>query len=156
MIKSFLSFASHPLTLLFSTVIGNACISYFEESAIMAISWYIPIICAVFCDLVSGIRASIWRGEEIKFSHGMRRLVSKLLVYFLWVVTSVTIAHQYENDAACNWLMGVVLAVEVGSCISNILEPHGIKINLNAVLEWLGERLNVGNLGKLISKDKEK
>lgn len=154
MIKTFLSFVCHPLTLLVSTVIGNACISYFEESAIMAIGWCVPIFFAVFCNLVAEIRATMWRGEELEFGNDVRKLITKLIVYFLWVVTSVTIAHQYENNTICKWLMGIVLVIELISCIGNILEPHGMKLNMNAILEWLGEKLHVGNLSNMITKNK--
>lgn len=126
------------IVILTSGIVIPTALAFLQEAVIVMVPWMITLIFAVLADLAAGLWKSYKLGIEIRVSRGLRETMGKLLVYlaFVCMVACVNVAYAGEFQFA-KWAAGLVIAVEFGSTIGNILKPHGINISLSAILKAL-------------------
>jgi hypothetical protein len=99
----------------------------------------------VFADLHTGIKAAEFRGETIR-SHGLRRTVSKIVLYFIAILLSEGMKYvfHFPNWADVSFLVaGLIAVTEFKSNLENISEFTqkdywgAIARRLPNVLDWI-------------------
>lgn len=95
------------------------------------IPWLLVTLAVILCDLVAGIRYSVFRGDEVRFSSAVRRTMGKIVSYFTFVLMvcmiNVACGNEYPIERfACLF----VCFVESCSILGNILKPKGIDFNV--------------------------
>lgn len=112
--------------------------AFLQEALIVMVPWAITMFTVVIADLAAGLWKSYKLGIEIRFSRGLRETMGKILVYFAFVcmIACINVAIAGEFQFA-RWAAGIIIGIEFGSIVSNILKPHGINISLSAILKAL-------------------
>lgn len=154
MFKAINIFLTKPSMVFSHTLLGMACMTYMADAVELAFKWFLPILFLIICDLASGIHCAKYRNEDIHFSQAMRRTGNKLLVYLCWVVFAVTAGMLYESNRFIAFAMSIIIFIEGGSCVSNLLEPRGLMLNWKAVMKWIGTKFNLGDMSDIIEKKK--
>ena len=126
----------HNIILLTSGVVIPTAFAFLQEAMIVMVPWIITMFFIVMADLAAGVWKSYKLGIELRFSRGLRETMGKLLVYFAFVcmVACINVAYAGEFQFA-KWASGLVIVIEFGSIIGNILKPHGINISLSAIIK---------------------
>lgn len=137
-----------------SSLFGAAAISYINATLTEALMWIVPVLFVVGADLGAGIRAARYRGERVRFSTASRRTLNKVFCYGCWIFTCVALNERYETEW-CAWFgMGIVFLIEGLSFISNILEPHGVKLSPRGIMKYIGSKFfHSEGLEDIIEKD---
>ncbi len=126
----------HNMVMLASGIIVPTAFAFLQEALIVMVPWIITMFFVILADLAAGVWKSYKLGIELRFSRGLRETMGKLLVYFAFVcmVACINVAYKGEFQFA-KWAAGIVIAIEFGSIIGNILKPHGINISLSAIIK---------------------
>lgn len=100
------------------------------------VPWIITMFFVVLADLAAGLWKSYKLGIQIRVSRGLRETMGKLLVYlaFVCMIACINVAYQADFQFA-KWAAGLIIAIEFGSIISNLLKPHGINVSLTAIIK---------------------
>lgn len=122
--------------MLTSGVIIPTAFAFLQDALLVMVPWMITMFFIVIADLAAGVWKSYKLGIELRFSRGLRETMGKLLVYFAFVcmVACINVAYKGEFQFA-KWAAGIVIAIEFGSIIGNLLKPHGINISLSAIIK---------------------
>lgn len=104
----------------------------------------------VGADMLTGVWAAYKRGESIK-SAGLRRTVSKLLIYQVAVITGFIVQQYLAGDIIpiVKIIGGVIGLVELKSILENANSISGTDL-FKMILERLGSQ---NDIKKLIDKD---
>ena len=126
----------YNMVLLASGIIVPTAFAFLQEALIVMVPWIITMFFVILADLAAGVWKSYKLGIELRFSRGLRETMGKLLVYFAFVcmVACINVAYKGEFQFA-KWAAGIVIAIEFGSIIGNLLKPHGINISLSAIIK---------------------
>lgn len=126
----------HNMVMLASGIIIPTAFAFLQEALIVMVPWIITMFFVILADLAAGVWKSYKLGIELRFSRGLRETMGKLLVYFAFVcmVACINVAYKGEFQFA-KWAAGIVIAIEFGSIIGNLLKPHGINISLSAIIK---------------------
>ena len=126
----------HNMVMLASGIIVPTAFAFLQEALIVMVPWIITMFFVILADLAAGVWKSYKLGIELRFSRGLRETMGKLLVYFAFVcmVACINVAYKGEFQFA-KWAAGIVIAIEFGSIIGNLLKPHGINISLSAIIK---------------------
>lgn len=155
MIKFCLTIANNPLVVLLSTLMGATAIAYLQATLIEALYWLLPVVMIIGADLITGINAAHFRKEEVRWSTALRRTMNKFFSYGCWIVTCVALNERYETEL-CAWVgMGIVFFIEGISFLTNLLEPHGIKLSIKGLLRVIGGKVKLENLEDVIDDEKK-
>ena len=94
----------------------------------------------IFADLISGILAAKKRGEPIS-SAGLRRTISKVLVYNLAVISGFLVETYMVSGLlpVSKLISGVIALVELKSILENLNTINGTDI-FKTVLDSLGSK----------------
>jgi len=124
------------MVMLASGIIVPTAFAFLQEALIVMVPWIITMFFVILADLAAGVWKSYKLGIELRFSRGLRETMGKLLVYFAFVcmVACINVAYKGEFQFA-KWAAGIVIAIEFGSIIGNLLKPHGINISLSAIIK---------------------
>lgn len=126
----------YNIVMLTSGVIIPTAFAFLQDALLVMVPWMITMFFIVIADLAAGVWKSYKLGIELRFSRGLRETMGKLLVYFAFVcmVACINVAYAGEFQFA-KWAAGIVIAIEFGSIIGNLLKPHGINISLSAIIK---------------------
>lgn len=126
----------HNMVLFASGIIVPTAFAFLQEALVVMVPWIITMFFVILADLAAGVWKSYKLGIELRFSRGLRETMGKLLVYFAFVcmVACINVAYKGEFQFA-KWAAGIVIAIEFGSIIGNLLKPHGINISLSAIIK---------------------
>lgn len=126
----------HNIVVLTSGLVIPTAFAFLQEALVVMIPWMITMFFVVLADLAAGVWKSYKLGIELRFSRGLRETMGKLLVYFAFVcmIACINVAFKGEFQFA-KWAAGLVIAIEFGSIIANILKPHGINISMSAIIK---------------------
>ena len=129
---------SHNLILAASGVVIPTAFAFLQEALLVMVPWVITMFFVILADLAAGLWKSYKLGIEIRFSRGLRETMGKMLVYFAFtcMIACINVALAGEFQFA-KWAAGIVIAIEFGSIVANLLKPHGINISLSAVIKAL-------------------
>lgn len=160
----------HNVVLATSGVVIPTAFAFLQEALIVMVPWAITMFFVILTDLAAGLWKSYKLGIELRFSRGLRETMGKMLVYFAFVcmVACVNVAIA-EDFQFAKYAALLIIAIEFGSIISNILKPHGINISLSAILkailqksplpitcEEANEIVKEEKLEEIIKEEKEK
>lgn len=121
-----------------SSGITTAVALFWEKSVVIMIPWLLSILASVIADLASGRYKARRLGIHFAWSTAFRESIGKLTVYFGFIMAAAMFDVAAEGNATiAKWLCIFVSAVEIGSVVSNILAPHGIKLSLKAILKFI-------------------
>jgi phage-related holin len=110
-------------------------IGFIQNSIQIMIPWLIVMFVVILTDLISGIRKSTKLGVEVSPSTAFRETMGKMVTYFSWVIMVCLVdVAMGGNATAAKWGCLLVIAIEGGSIVSNILKPHGVEVSLNGIL----------------------
>lgn len=111
-------------------------LTFLGEAITLMIPWFVVMFTIVFCDLAAGLWKSYKLKINIRLSKACRETMGKLIVYFAFVIMicCINVALNGTFDFA-KWSALLIVCVEGGSIVANILKPHGINISLNAILK---------------------
>lgn len=116
--------------------------AFIQESLSHMVPWLIATFAVIVCDLCFGVRKSLLLKEEIRISKACRRTMGKIVTYFAFVCTvcfvEVAMGSEYGID---KWACLAVCALELGSIVSNILKPKGIKVDFRKLAALLAGRV---------------
>lgn len=114
---------------------SSIALAVLQDAIQTIIVWLLVMFAVVCCDLFAGVSKSLKMGEHISTSKAVRNTMSKLVVYFSFVlmVALLDTATEHEYHIA-KWACLLICVIEMGSIISNILKPHGIDLSLRRVL----------------------
>ena len=133
--------------------------AFVSESLSNMIPWLIVMLMVILTDLAFGIRKSIYRGEEVRFSHAVRATMGKMVTYFAFVVMVCMInTAMGETCAIHKWSCLLVCFIEGCSIIGNYLKPKGVDLNLVGVLRILANKIakvDKEEIEKIITDEKE-
>ena len=153
--KTLMSLLNNPLMVLLSSLIGTAAAYHLRDTAVESLYWFIPCLAVIIADLSAGIKAAHFRGESVRFSGVLRRTGNKCMCYVSWIICCVALNERYSTSM-CAWVgMGLVFFIEGISFFTNILEPHGIKLSMSAVLKLIGSKLHVDGLENVIEQNRD-
>ena len=129
---------SYNITMLASGVVIPVAFEFLQTSLLLMVPWFITMFFVVLADLAAGIWKSYKLKVKVHASRAFRETMGKLIVYFAFVcmVCCVNVAAKEEFDWA-KWASMVVILLEFGSIVGNILKPHGIDISMNALFKAL-------------------
>lgn len=110
--------------------------TFLGEALTLMIPWFIVMFTVVVADLVAGLWKSYKLQIPIRFSKACRETMGKMIVYFAFVCMAccINVADNGEFNWA-KWLALLVIIIEVGSIVGNILKPHGVNISMNALVK---------------------
>ena len=110
--------------------------SFLGDALLMMLPWLITMFTVIITDLAAGLWKSYKLDIHIRLSKAFRDTMGKMIVYFAFVVMicCVDVAASGNSNYA-KWAALLVIIIEGGSIISNILKPHGINISLNAIIK---------------------
>ena len=112
-------------------------VGFIQNSIQMMIPWLIVMFVVILTDLISGIRKSIKLEVEVSPSTAFRETMGKMVTYFSWVIMVCLVdVAMGGNATAAKWGCLLVIAIEGGSIVSNLLKPHGIDISTRSVLKF--------------------
>lgn len=121
-----------------SGVFTPIAVGFIQNSITMMIPWLIVMFVVIITDLIFGIRKSIKLGVEVSPSTAFRETMGKMVTYFAWVIMVCLVdVAMGGNATAAKWGCLLVIAIEVGSIISNLVKPYGIEISLKGVLRFI-------------------
>lgn len=94
----------------------------------------------IICDMISGILAALKRGEKIS-SAGLRRSVTKFLVYNMAIITGFLVEHYMLSMIfpISKLIAGLISIVELKSILENLNTVNGSDI-FKSVLNQLGSK----------------
>lgn len=120
---------------------------YLQPTAVSILAVFAPIKAIlvvtgflILADLVSGLLAAKKRGESIN-SSGLRRTVTKCLVYNLAVISGFLVEHYILGDLLpiSKLIAGIISLVELKSILENLNVVNGVDI-FKSVIEKLGSK----------------
>lgn len=129
-----------PKPVVFATSSGltTAVSMFWQEAVVIMLPWLMVVCAAVIGDLASGHYKASRLGVHFAWSTALRETLGKLVVYAAAVMTFAMFDVASDGNAViAKWLSVFVSSIEIGSMISNLLAPHGIKLSLKAVLKLL-------------------
>ena len=110
-------------------------VGFIQNSIQMMIPWLIVMFVVILTDLISGIRKSLKLGVEVSPSTAFRETMGKMVTYFSWVIMVCLVdVAMGGNATAAKWGCLIVIGIEGGSIVGNILKPYGIEISLKSIL----------------------
>ena len=126
----------HSVVVATSGAIIPTAFAFLQEAILVMVPWMITMFFIILTDLAAGLWKSYKLGIEIRVSKGCRETMGKLLVYFAFVCMVACLNVVYaDNFQFAKWAAGIVVALELGSIVGNLLKPHGINLSLNAILK---------------------
>lgn len=149
----------HNIVLATSGIVIPTAFAFLQEAVLVMVPWIITMFSVVIADLAAGLWKSYKLGIELRFSRGLRETMGKLLVYlaFVCMIACINVALDGEFQFA-KWAAGIVITIEFGSIISNLLKPHGINISLSAILKAILQRsplpLSCEEAGDIVQEQK--
>ena len=150
--KTILTIGNNPVVVLLSSLFGAGAIGYLDAALGEVMHWLIPVVMIILADLVTGVSAAKARGEAVRFSKGARRTINKLMSYSCWLICCVALNQCYDTRWVAWVGMGIVFLIEGTSFLSNLLEPHGIRLSVRGLLRVVGEKIKVEHLDEVIEK----
>lgn len=153
--KTFFAILCSPLSVILHGVIGTALLIYLQDAALLAFKWFIPCLALILADLVSGVHAAHYRGETVKISSALRRTLNKTMCYLVWVIAAVTLTILASSNLYVSVMMGVVVLIEGASFVSNLLEPHGLRLSIRGLLKVVGGKTGAQGLEEVIEKKED-
>lgn len=134
-----------PVVMTVSSGITTAVALFWEKSVVIMIPWLLSILAAVIADLASGRYKAKRLGIHFAWSTAFRETLGKITVYYGFVMAAAMFDVAAEGNATiAKWLCIFVSAIEIGSVLSNILAPHGIKLSLKAILKLILKKSPLG------------
>lgn len=107
----------------------------------------------ILADLIFGLRAARYRGETIKRSKALKRTISKVWSYVMWIILAYTFGQAFGLPFGIELLPLIILiiiyGVELESIFSNYFETRGMKVKVN-IFKLFGKKID------LIEFEKEK
>lgn len=120
-----------------STIFTPLFTAFAIDTVRVMIPWLIAMLMVILTDLAAGVRKSRKLGVHISWSTAIRETLGKIVVYFAWVVTAAVIDVAANGGASiAKWGCLLVVIIEGGSILSNILKPHGIELSVKGVLKF--------------------
>lgn len=121
-----------------SGVFTSVALGFLRDSIGIMIPWLIVMFMVIITDLIAGVRKSIKFGVDVSPSTAFRETMGKMVTYFSFVFMVCLIDSAAEgNSNIARWCCLLIIAVEGGSIISNILKPHGIDISAASILKFI-------------------
>ena len=134
-----------PLVILASAGINTAVGLFWNQAVEVMMPWLFVVLSAVTADLASGHYKADRLGIHFAWSTALRETFGKLVVYVAFVMTAAMFDVAAKGEATiAKWLCIIVSGIEIGSVISNILSPHGIKLSLKAILKLILKKTPFG------------
>ena len=128
-----------------SSGITTLIATFWQKSVEVMLPWLFVIVAAVMADLASGHYKAKRLGIHFAWSTALRETFGKMVVYVAFVMTAAMFDVAAEGEATiAKWLCIFVSAIEIGSFLSNILAPHGIKLSLKAILKLILKKSPLG------------
>ncbi len=104
--------------------------TFLQSSIRHMIPWLLVTFAVIVCDLITGIRKSVFLGERVRISSAVRRTLGKCITYFSWVMMvcmiCVASGEQYGID---KWACLLVCFIEGISILGNIMRTKGYEVN---------------------------
>jgi phage-related holin len=111
---------------------------FIQDSIKVMIPWLIVMFTVIITDLVSGIRKSVKLGVDVSPSTAFRETMGKMVTYFAWVIMVCLLDVAIDGSTTlAKWACLLVIAIEGGSIIGNILKPYGVGISLKNILKFI-------------------
>ena len=127
-----------PVVMTISSGVSTLIGVFWQKSVEMMLPWLFVIVAAVLADLASGHYKAGRLGIHFAWSTAIRESLGKIVVYGSAVMLFAMFDVAAKGNATiAKWLCIFVSAVEIGSVISNILLPHGVKLSLKAILKLI-------------------
>lgn len=122
--------------MLVSSIAVPTAVAFLREALILMIPWFITMFFVILADLAAGIWKAYKLEIQIRFSKACRETMGKMLVYaaFVCMICCINVAAQDSFNYA-KWAALLVIVIEGGSVIGNLLKPHGINLSLNALIK---------------------
>lgn len=100
------------------------------------LNWFMLLgLVLIIADLRFGIAAARARGEAIRSSRAIRRLLNKIVDYLCWIFLAGAMGRAYGIPFDVPLLPSLVLFViygcEINSCYANYFEAHGKRLKVN-------------------------
>ena len=134
--------------------------AFLNESIGHMLPWMIVSFFVILCDLVVGIRKSLFMNEEVRFSSACRRTMGKMVSYFMFVIMVAVIDVAANGGGTIDkWACLSVCLIEFSSIMSNILKPKGYDINLIKIIAVVfGKKFDVAkkDIEEIIEKKDDK
>lgn len=150
--KTLMALLNNPIMVLLSSLVGATATFYLQATAVEALYWFIPCAAIIIADLSAGIKAARFRGENVRISGALRRTMNKCFCYASWIICCVALNERYSTRL-CAWVgIGLIFFIESISFITNLLEPHGIKLSITAILKIVGKKSHFEGLEEVIER----
>ena len=115
--------------------------AFVMNSITMMLPWFTVMFSIIIADLIAGVVKCLRLGIDVSVSTAVRETLQKCVTYFAVVVTACLLDVAAKGNASiAKWVCLVVITIEGGSVISNILKPHGVEISLAGFLRMIFKR----------------
>jgi hypothetical protein len=101
-------------------------IAFFSEAMKHTLPWLGLAVPIILLDLLYGIRAAKFRGDNVRWSTAIRRTVDKTVGYIMWCAAAVMMKELFEINWLDKAVLGLVFGNELVSVFGNYLETKGI------------------------------
>lgn len=127
---------SNTMMMLASGVAIPVALAFLGEALVLMIPWFITMFFVIMADLIAGLWKSYKLEIPIRFSKACRETMGKMLVYaaFVCMICCINVAAKDGFNYA-KWAALLIIIIEGGSILGNILKPHGISLSLNALIK---------------------
>lgn len=100
----------------------------------------------IVVDLRFGLRASHFRGDNIRTSRAVRRTINKAVDYLCWVLLAGSLGETFGESVGVHILpilvMLVIYGVEINSCFSNYFEAKGSHLKVD-IFKWFARKTDI-------------
>lgn len=123
---------------------GVLAVAFLTDSIAHMIPWLIVMQAVIMCDLVTGIRKSLYLGDRVSFSMALRRTMGKMITYFSFVLMVCMIQVASGLSVTIDvYSCLLVCLIEGCSIFGNILRPKGYSVDMASVIALFASRLGV-------------
>lgn len=117
--------------------VSATAVAFLQTAVLRMIPYAVPAVFLIALDLLYGVKAAKYRGEEVKFSPALRRTMTKFFSYVCWIILASTLALSFKHDWLEWAVLGLVYVNEFVSIVGNYLETKGIKFSFIGFYRWL-------------------
>lgn len=117
--------------------VSAVSVAFFQQAVLRMIPYAVPSFVLLILDLLYGIKAARARKERVRLSTAVRRSVTKMFSYIVWLILASTMALAFHHEWIEWSILGLVYVNEFASIIGNYLETKGITFSWAGFYRWV-------------------
>ena len=117
--------------------VSSVAVAFLQAAVLRMIPYAVPAVALIALDLLYGVKAAKYRGEDVRFSTAISRTVTKTFSYICWIILASTLSLAFSKEWIEWFVLGLVYVNELVSIFGNYLETKGVRLSLENVYKWM-------------------